>query len=293
MDKLPKEFLKGIQSKDVFERYFLKSHKEANGYLYYLKNGPYNPAPEPNTEEEDGDITPIVLSDSEDIEPYRKGTGDETPDMELSDDDLALVGLKKDVKANANENEFVYMPEYRNLYEWKDLRETTRPKILRLENAYSAIDFKPVKPFYNGVWSENRSAAGVEVQEIISQIKTLEEYCFEAEHEVLNGSAKYWIGDGRFTGFFDHLYYLKQEQKNGRLYVLKKHQLNAFNLLYYCRMRKDLNNVLHMSKNGVPEAAKNIIRGVRQIIGTDGTDGTDGRTAKRRRRYLLDAPLKF
>lgn len=279
METLPTEYLRGIQSEDVFERYFLESYKEANGYLYHLNHGPYNPA---NAKEEDmeGGKTPIDLDDEE-VEPYRKGTGDDTPEMELSDDDLARFGLKEDV----NKNEFVYLPEYRNLYEWKDLRVTTRPKILRVENAYPAKDFKPVKAYYEGVWS----ASSKDVQEIVSLIKTLEKYCFEAEEDVLRNSAKYWIGDGRFTGFYDHLYYL--ERTEGRLYTLKKHQIVAPNVKYYCDMQKDLKNVLHFSRNGVPERAKMIVKAVRDIIGTNQTN--DERMPKRQRRSLLDFHLKF
>lgn len=272
METLSKEYLRGIQSKDVFERYFLESYKEANGYLYHLNHGPYNPANAKEEEEDmEGGKTPIDLDDEE-AQPLREGTGDETPEIKLSDDDLAQFRLKEDV----NKNEFVYLPEYRNLYEFTDLRVTTRPKILRVENAYPAKDFTPVKPYYEGVWSAN-------VQEIVSLIKTLEKYCFEAEEDVLRNSAKYWIGDGRFTGFYDHLYYL--ERTEGRLYTLKKHQIVAPNVKYYLYMRKDLKNVLHFSRNGVPERAKMIVKGVKDIIGTKQTNGE--RMPKRQRRYLL------
>lgn len=273
METLPKEYLRGIQSKDVFERYFLKSYEEANGYLYHLNHGPYYLA---NAKEEEGAMeggkTPIDVYDEE-AEPLRKGTGDETPDIELSDDELALLGLG-DLKEDVNENEFVYLPEYRNLYELNYLYETTRPKILRVENSYSAIDFRPVKNSYRGVWSANSK----DLEEMVSLIKKLEKNCFEAEEGLLRNSVKYWIGDGRFTGFYDHLYYL--ERTEGRLYTLKKHQLDGLDTKYYCNMRNDLKNALHLSRNGVSEMAKHVLKGVQEIL--------SGHIAK-----VLDLPLKF
>ena len=227
--------LRGIRSEDQFTTHFLKAHKEADGYLYHLRYGPYFPQEDKKELDDEegmfgkGGDTPVGSSDEE-ISGMK--TPPSTPE-ETQLDDLPEGGLKVESR-----NEFVYMPEYRNLFQWRQLRKDQMPKLLQVNKKYSLKQLRPIRTSFVPVEKQYAN-------ELRNAISAFTDVCFYYNRNLLENTPKCWIGDGRFTGFGNHLYFFQPTSSDQ--FVLRKLDLTRLNEL--CDNIMKLKNALNDARS--------------------------------------------
>jgi len=211
--------IKEIRDANLFLETFKNARTENSGkYLYYLPvHGPYNPKPVVETP---GSRTPIE-SDSDwiDLGPY-------TPDIPTPKEAKDEEKISQD---DGSPN-LVFLPQYKNLYQvykW----DPNQPNLIQVNVPYARKP-RPSKGNYFPI--EN-----VTVYRLNTCIVRLR--LALSNYTKIDGSAlHWWIGDGRFTGWWDHMYYWT-DGRNG-------YTLRTFYLGSYVAIAKDmlmLKNALH------------------------------------------------
>ena len=190
------------------------------------------------------------------------------------------------------------MPEYRNLYQWRQLRDNQRPKLLQVNQEYGLKDLSPTKRYFTPVEGK------MYVNDLLTAVASLTNICFYYNQKLLEDTPKCWIGDGRFTGFGNHLYYFESTESSK--YVLRKKELsnlyklcddimklkNALNDARINRENKNIQKLLTDTRE-LFEREPSYVRNYRWKRNRKGRNRADGGMPKRRRRFFVDVPLKF
>ena len=151
------------------------------------------------------------------------------------------------------------------------------------------------------------------VIDLLDAVNSLTNICFYYNRYLLEDTPKCWIGDGRFTGFGNHLYYFESTESS--TYVLRKKELsdlyqlcddimklkNALNDARINQRNKSIEDLLDFTLERFRQQPE-IVRRYRWKMkekykwwkrNRKGRNRADGGMSKRRRRFFVDVPLKF
>jgi hypothetical protein len=268
-------FSSEAEARRVFEDYFRAAQKDANGFLYYLpRTAPYTYNENMMREEErrrdeeeqrkelkdmqrftdtsvQGEDRPIVLRGRQNEKGEREVVyekpkrGDETPDIEVPDPEDVVFEKKKKKKT------YVYLPEYRNLYQWRTL--TRMPQLVGIGIPYK----KPVTPTFRQPDIKDTVFRPMQdrIKRCIEGVKNRIKNKFLDENEMVGD---FWVGDGFFTGFADRVYCWKKQgnetkERNYSSVILTEKWVCVIGVggdeaVRLCAMHGDLLGMLRFSK---------------------------------------------
>ena len=282
-----------IRDEEEFLREFKNQHKEANQWVYHLAFGPYYPNMQKTQVEDSGKDTPpprntLQMSDGGSFDPE----GSKTPDMDTPD----LTSDMDDLPEEKNENEYVFLPQYRNLYQFGSLRNM--PKLLRINDKYELSELG-LRRLYNPLGK-------MYVSELLKRKASLTNVCLYYKKNLIKDTPLCWIGDGRFTGHGNHLYFFKKDPQSTKL-ILQKQNISDLNKL--CDDIMKLNNALSQAryddKNKYTEellySTLMKLQELPQVVQKwkppqgkrKGYADKRNEQKRQRRRYVMNMPLKF
>lgn len=217
-----------LRNERFFIEEFQKAWKDSNGYRYYLPVfAPYNPKPpQPN----------VYRQEPVNDEDYQKTPDIPTPDLKEE------AGISED----DGTGDRVMFPQYRNLYQLRNSNlPIPVPIILQVGKKYR-VKPTPTRKYYTII--EGRNAPIIErLNKCIELVKRDLSYYTKVYEK------DYWIGDGRFTGWWDHMYYW---EKTNEGWVLEKFYLDAYkhvakDMLFLKNALNDIKNASVEKKNGI------------------------------------------
>lgn len=201
-------FSSKAEARRVFEDYFRTAHRKANGYLYYLPSfAPYTYDENRRREEEERirdeeerrkelkDMQRKAAISEKDPESPSPNRGPPTPRLE----DLSEIEHLLERRM-----EFVYLPEYRNLYVLRQLQRM--PTLLQVGKVYNDLP-QSVKPKVYMNYERDKQLENI-VEGLMRLLRQAKQNI--ARKYVPREFKKWWVGDGRFTGYANCLYALKQ-----------------------------------------------------------------------------------
>lgn len=224
-----------LRNERFFIEEFQKAWKDSNGYRYYLPAfGPYNPKP-PQPK--------VYRQEPVNDEDYQKTPDIPTPDLKEE------AGISED----DGSGDRVFFPEYRNLYQLRNSNlPIPVPIILQVGKMYP-VRPKPKRNFYTMIEGGNESIIN-RLNNCIRMVKgRLSSY---------TGVYDFWIGDGRFTGWYDYMYYW---EKTNEGWILKKFYLEAYK--HVARDMLFLKNALNDIKNASVDRMNEIMQLLMRIEG--------------------------
>ncbi len=203
-------FSSKAEARRVFEDYFRTAHREANGFIYYLPQAaPYKPEVDRfSSGEEEGYASAYSDGSVQEEDRPMPKRGDETPDVELPDlDDFMFEKerkKKKKKKKKYDDGSYVYLPQYRNLYQWRTL--TRMPQLVGIGIPYRS----PVRPTFPKPNIDDTRSRPLQdrIKRCIEGVKSRIKNKFLDENEMVGD---FWVGDGFFTGFADRVYCWKKQ----------------------------------------------------------------------------------
>ena len=214
--------IKEIRDATLFLQTFKNARTENDSkYLYYLPaHGPYNPVPVVETP---GSRTPIESeSDWIDLGPY-------TPDIPTPKE----ARDEEKISEDDGRPNLVFLPQYKNLYQVRTWNPN-EPRVIQVNVPYARKP-RPSKGNYFPI--ENDTVLRLNTCIVRLRLE-LTNYT-----KISGNTMDWWIGDGRFTGWWDHMYYWTVDKRN--VYTLR-----TFYLGRYLKIAKDLlmlKNALHDS----------------------------------------------
>jgi hypothetical protein len=203
-------FSSEAEARRVFEEYFnIALVKNVMKERYFLAIGPFSPTKDKErakTREEEEDLEGM----------FGKGGGTPTDSSNSNASDgseTPVLNDKKqqdDVKAvKENLRKYLYLPEYNKVYLYRNAKNRPTPRVFEVNVSYRR---RPESQNYFSIRDPEKILEG------------FEQAIFALEKEITNEIVgqrevfKAWVGDGRFTGYKDVLYYFEIERLNGKVY---------------------------------------------------------------------------